>query len=70
MQEVLGMARRLKTDLPVMLEEHRQIVDALDQLRAAARGRPARVRSIHQSADLAAQTEEQVLYPAAILLGE
>ena len=31
MQEVLGMTRRLKADLPALLEEHHQMVGALDQ---------------------------------------
>lgn len=36
MAEVLPMTRRLKAELPKMLAEHKQIVGALDKLRAAA----------------------------------
>lgn len=69
--ELIGMTRRLKADLPAMLEEHRQIVGALDQLRAAAReaGRPE-YEEFAEALTLHAQTEEQVLYPAAILVGD
>jgi hypothetical protein len=54
-----------------MLAEHRRIVDALDKLRAAARaaGRLEHER-FAEALVLHAQTEEQVLYPAAILAGE
>ena len=71
MAEVLPMTRRLKAELPGMLAEHRQIVGALEKLRAAARaaGQPAHER-FAEALVLHAQTEEQVLYPAAILAGE
>lgn len=71
MTEVLPMTRRLKAELPAMLAEHRQIVGALDKLRAAARA--ANLPEYERFADalaLHAQTEEQVLYPAAVLVGE
>lgn len=71
MTEVLPMTRRLKAELPAMLAEHRQIVGALDKLRAAARA--ANLPAYERFADalaLHAQTEEQVLYPAAVLVGE
>jgi len=71
MAKVLPMTRRLKAELPQMLAEHRQIVDALERLRAAAAG--ARLPAYERFAEaltLHAQTEEQVLYPAAILVGE
>jgi hypothetical protein len=71
MAEVLPMTRRLKAELPQMLAEHKQIVGALDKLRDAARtaGRPE-VERFAGALVLHAQTEEQVLYPAAILAGE
>jgi hypothetical protein len=54
-----------------MLDEHRQIVGALDKLRSAAReaGRPE-YEAFSEALILHAQTEEQVLYPAAILVGD
>ena len=71
MAEVLPMTQRLKAELPHMLAEHRQIVGALEKLRAAARaaGQPEHER-FAEALVLHAQTEEQVLYPAAILAGE
>jgi hypothetical protein len=71
MAEVLPLTRRLKAELPAMLAEHERIVAALEKLRAAARG--AELAEYERFADalvLHAQTEEQVLYPAAILVGE
>jgi hypothetical protein len=71
MAEALPMTRRLKAELPGMLAEHKQIVGALEKLRAAARA--ARQPEHERFADALvqhAQTEEQVLYPAAILVGE
>ena len=69
--EVLPMTRRLKAELPQMLGEHNAIVDALGKLKAAAAAaqRPE-YEEFAQALVLHAQTEEQVLYPAAILVGE
>lgn len=71
MAEVLPMTRRLKQEFATMLAEHEQIVGALEKLRAAAKqagqadyDRFADVLTLH------AQNEEQVLYPAALLVGE
>ena len=71
MADVLPMTRKLKTELPSMFAEHRQIVVALDKLRAAAQaaGMPQYV-GFADALKLHAETEELVLYPAAILLGE
>ncbi len=71
MAEVLPMTRRLKAELPAMFAEHRVIVGALEKLRVAAQ-----VAGLPEYEEFAialirhAQTEEQVLYPAAILVGE
>lgn len=71
MADVLPLTRQLEAELPGMLAEHRQIVGALDELRAAARAaaRPDLER-FAEALVLHAQTEEQVMYPAAILVGE
>lgn len=71
MVEVLPLTRRLKAEMGQMLQEHKHIVAALDKLRSAAI--IAGKAEYEQFADallLHAQTEEQVLYPAAILVGE
>ena len=71
MAEVLIMTRRLKAELPKMLAEHKQIVGALEKLRAAAHAAGhAEFEHFADALVLHAQTEEQVLYPAAILIGE
>ena len=71
MQNAMEMAQRLRGELPEMLAEHQAIVAALGKLRAAANA--ARLPEHERFAEALvqhAQTEEQVLYPAAILVGE
>jgi hemerythrin HHE cation binding domain-containing protein len=71
MKEVLQFTDRLKTDFGQMLEEHKLIVAALDKLSAAAK--KANKMEYAEFADaliLHAQTEEEVSYPTAILIGE
>jgi len=71
MKNVLAMTDRLKTELPQMLEEHREIVDALTVLADAAIEENKREYAhFAKKLVLHAQTEEEVLYPAAILIGE
>jgi hypothetical protein len=71
MGSVLGMTDRLKAELPKMIEEHEAIVAELKKLIAAAE---ADNKSEHarfaEKLMLHAQTEEEVLYPASILVGE
>lgn len=71
MSKALAMSDRLKTDYPQMLKEHRAIVGALEQLASAAKAenRPQHAR-FAEKLMLHAQMEEQVLYPASILIGE
>jgi iron-sulfur cluster repair protein YtfE (RIC family) len=71
MEDVLPMTARLTRELDAMLDEHRQIVDALEKLRSVARS--AGRSEYEEFADaliMHAQSEEQILYPAAILVGE
>lgn len=71
MAEVLTMTRRLKDEFAAMLGEHQQIVGALEKLRAAAkRGGQPEYERFADALTLHAQNEEQVLYPAALLVGE
>jgi hypothetical protein len=67
---VIAQARRVADELPQMLAEHREIVGALERLEQAARaaGRPEHAH-FAEKLKLHAQTEEEVLYPAAILAG-
>lgn len=70
MSEVLAMTERLEAELPRMLEQHKDIVAALERLSRAAEDedKPEIARFVEKLI-LHAQTEEQVLYPAAILVG-
>ena len=71
MRRVLTMTDALKADLPEMLEEHHLLVEALHRLIVAAQGENrAQVARFAESLRLHAAMEEQVLYPAAILVGE
>jgi Hemerythrin HHE cation binding domain len=70
-QAVPGMTNRLKNDLGQMLEEHKAIVARLEGLTDAAKEkRKYSYVSFAENLVLHAQAEEEVLYPAAILVGE
>jgi hypothetical protein len=69
-ERAAAMADRLASEMPRMLAEHNEIVSALRSLIAAAQ--EERHRDVVEFAGklmLHAQTEEEVLYPAAILVG-
>jgi hypothetical protein len=70
-QEVLAMTDALRKELPRMLDEHKRIRAATEKLRIAAREEkaPAEER-LAETLAAHAQTEEEVLYPAAILVGD
>lgn len=69
--EAIEMARGLRRELPAMMEEHRQIKAALDKLREVAT-HAGDVESIAfaDALMLHARNEEEVLYPAALLVGD
>lgn len=70
-REVVSMTDRLKADLPRMLGEHKAIVAALEELSAAGKAEShAEASAFAEALKLHAQNEEQVLYPAALLVGE
>jgi hypothetical protein len=71
MEGVLSMTDRLKKDLPQMLKEHKAIVTALKKLVNAAK-KEKKIEYAHfaEKLILHAKTEEAVMYPAAILIGE
>jgi hemerythrin-like domain-containing protein len=71
MAGVLALTDRLEAELPSMLAEHRTIVEALQNLEEAAR-RADRADIVDFARQLTqhAQTEEAVMYPAAILVGK
>lgn len=69
--DVLAMTVSLRTELRGMLQEHEQIRAAVEELRLAAEdaNSPEHVKFAEELA-LHARTEEEVLYPAAILVGD
>ena len=71
MADVLKMTDRLKSELSSMLAEHKEIVGALAKMVDAANAEnKSDIVHFAEKLMLHAQTEEQVLYPAAILVGE
>jgi hypothetical protein len=71
MRAILPLTDALKAELPTMLHEHQLIGKALDDLEQVAReeGVPA-YADLSASIRAHALSEEQILYPAAILVGE
>jgi len=71
MSRILTKTETLKAELPRMLEEHRLIVKALtDLMRAATEEKHPEFAQFASKLIAHAQNEEEVLYPAAILVGE
>lgn len=71
MKNILPLTDKLREELPVFLKEHRAILAAVKKLGAAAQreGKPVQVQLTNKlKAHIA--VEEQVLYPAAILIGD
>lgn len=71
LRAILPLTDALKRELPTMLEEHHAIGEALDGLARVAEeeGAPA-YAALSAKIRAHALTEEQILYPAAILVGE
>jgi len=71
MRDVLPMTDSLRAELPRMLEEHKVIRAATSRLGDVARaeGNTAAARLAEQLA-LHAQSEEELFYPAAVLVGD
>lgn len=71
MKPATTMTNRLKAQLDTMLNEHRAIISALKDLADAAEkeGHPELVDFAQRLMEHA-QMEEQITYPAAILVGE
>jgi hypothetical protein len=71
MQTVLPLTDSLRAEMPRMLQEHTAIREATNRLQETARvaGNVAVVR-LTESLALHAQAEEEVTYPAAMLVGD
>lgn len=71
MREVLPLVDRLRAELPLMHDEHRALTGALEALAEAARDtNQPRIAEFAERLMLHARMEEEILYPAAILVGE
>ena len=71
LQEALAMSDALRKELPRMLEEHKRIRAATEKLHTAARDEKASAHErFAETLAAHARTEEEVMYPAAILVGE
>jgi iron-sulfur cluster repair protein YtfE (RIC family) len=71
MKDAIAMTDRLRAELRQMLSEHKEIVARLKTLtEAALKENKLDYVQFAEKLALHAQTEEEVLYPAAILVGE
>lgn len=71
MRSVLPMTDALRAELPQMLREHEQIGAAARRLEQIAReAQDAGVERLARQLQLHARTEEEVFYPAALLVGD
>lgn len=71
MQDVLPMADSLREELPRMLHEHQAIGAAARRLEELARAEGnAGVEHLAQKLQLHARGEEELFYPAAVLVGD
>ena len=71
MRDVFAMTDRLKAELPDMENDHREIVIALQELSKAAREESKTDQEkLAEQIVFHARGEEEVSYPAAILVGE
>jgi len=71
MTDILLMTDMLKTELNEMLKEHKQILNALRKLVVAAKKeRKMEYLRFADRLTLHAKAEEELYYPAAILVGE
>ena len=71
MRGILPMTDSLRAELPRMLEEHVAIRAATQRMGEAARAaRNDRVASLAEKLALHARSEEEMFYPAAVLVGD
>lgn len=70
-KKAIELSDKLKAEMPKMLEEHKGIVAALDALAVAAKdeNKPQAIE-FAEKLKAHAMNEEQIMYPAAILVGE
>lgn len=70
-EAVIAIAARLRKELPTLHQEHQAIRTLLHELGEAAReSENAEVGAFADAVMLHTEIEEQILYPAAVLVGE
>ena len=70
-KKAIELSEKLKAEMPKMLQEHKGIVEALDALKkSATEEKNQQALSFAEKLGAHARTEEQITYPAAILVGE
>jgi hypothetical protein len=70
-RRIIELTDRLKAEMPRMMQEHKTIVAALmDLVKASKAEKKTECMDFAERLMLHAQTEEEVLYPAALLVGE
>ncbi len=71
MRSVLPMTDALRAELPRMLQEHKAIAAAAQRLETVARDAgDASVEALAKALQLHARSEEEIFYPAALLVGD
>lgn len=71
MREVLAMTDALRAELPRMLQEHEAVAAAAQRLEAVAReAGNGEVEALATALQLHARSEEEIFYPAALLVGD
>ena len=71
MESVLPMTDALRAELPEMLRQHTHIAAAARRLGEVARAQgDGEVEELARKLQLHARSEEQIFYPAAVLVGE
>lgn len=69
--KAIELSDRLKSEMPKMLEEHKAVVQALEALSAAANAEKKPLGAeFAEKLKAHALTEEEILYPASILVGQ
>jgi hypothetical protein len=71
MRKAISLTDKLRADLPQMLKEHKAIIAALENLAKAAKSedKPEHAQ-LAEKLTSHARTEEEILYPTAMLIGE
>lgn len=68
--EVMSLHARFSSDYPRMLKEHVRVKELIGRVRgAAAKGGKRHAEAVMDELELHAKIEEEVLYPAALLVG-